>query len=212
MCGELLNDDDELCDSCVKGLVPIDEPHCVVCGLKPIQCCCESFEAVFDRRRAPFVYTGPIKTGIIRMKFHNKPFVSRYLARKMAECVLAEYGEYRIDLVVCVPMRHIDIVKRGYNQSALLASQLAELLGLECDTAAIKKIKATKKQHELDAAERSVNLKNSFAASSRSAVAGKAVLLCDDVVTTGSTLNECARILLDAGASHVLCICAAATC
>lgn len=212
LCGKLLDESGEICSLCEKEIIRIEEPHCVVCGLKSNCCKCESFDTIFDRRRAPFVYAGPIREGIHRMKFQNKPFISRYFAGEMAEYVRKEYSEFRIDLVVCVPMTYIDTVKRGYNQAALLASQIADQLGFDCDTTALKKVRATKKQHELDAAERAHNLKDVFAASSHADIAGKTILLCDDVATTGHTLNECARALLDAGAKQVLCISVAAVC
>lgn len=212
LCGKLSDDDAEICPDCAKRIVRIDEPHCVVCGL-PSNCCrCEDFDTAYDRRRAPFVYSGPIKSAIHRMKFSNKSHVAKHLGRIMAEYVSREYNEFRIDAVVCVPMRRIDIAKRGYNQASLLADAVAAHLGLEHRRDAIVKIRRTKKQHKLNIIERAFNVKDAFFVPRKAGMAGMTVLLCDDVVTTGHTLNECAKALLDAGTKHVLCIAAAAVC
>ena len=101
--------------------------------------------------------------------------------------------------------------ERGYNQSVLLAEELAKKSGIPTYAGVLAKKKDTKKQHDLGQKERQENLQGAFQVVDQKMVAGKTVLLCDDVYTTGATFHECARTLLADGARKVFCIAVATT-
>lgn len=159
---------------------------------------------------ACFRYEEPVRGMILRMKYEEEPRLSQPLGEELAQkadaCGLA--GQY--DAIVPVPMTTKAQKKRGYNQCALMARQLAVHLSLPWVEDALHKIRQTERQMALDRAGRLQNVRDAFAAG-RHHVAGKRVLLVDDVFTTGSTANECAKALLAAGAEACGVLCVAAS-
>ena len=109
------------------------------------------------------------------------------------------------DFVTSVPATPASVKKRGFDQSALLARGVAKELGLVYDCNVIKKIYETKSQHFLSNLLRRGNLTGAFDIVDKSKVKGRTVLLCDDVSTTGETLDECAKMLYLAGAEKIYC-------
>ena len=108
-----------------------------------------------------------------------------------------------IDIITYVPMRRKDKLKRGYNQTAIIARELAQLAEIPC-TALLKKVRDTSQQKTLGAVDRRKNVKDAFVHKSRHNIQGKTVLIIDDVCTTGSTLSEAAAKLKGAGAEKVI--------
>ena len=104
-----------------------------------------------------------------------------------------------------------DIRKRGYSQSELVARFIGKELGIPVQKNLLIKIHQTEKQHLLNAEERKMNLKNAFTVKSPEMLKGKSILLCDDVMTTGSTLQEAAKTLRDVGISDISATVIAAT-
>lgn len=103
----------------------------------------------------------------------------------------------KIDYIVSVPMHLSKLRKRGYNQSFLLANDLAKITGIDFIKDLLIKVKNTKRQVGLNISKRKTNLKDSFSVKDKykDIIRGKNILIIDDVFTTGSTINECARIL-----------------
>ena len=129
----------------------------------------------------------------------------------MAECVAFEFGDVKFDVITCVPQTKKKRRKRGYNQSALLAKQISHELSVPFNELLLFKTRETADQHDLRGKDRLKNLKNAFAAENEDAVKDKTILLCDDIKTTGATLNECRKTLLKAGAKAVCCATIAVT-
>ncbi len=152
---------------------------------------------------APFSYEGRAEQAIWRLKFYGVPAAARHLAPYLAEA-LPDSAAF--DLIVPIPMTRRREKQRGYNQAALLARFLAEELHIPARPL-LKKCRETAQQHTLNARERRTNLSGAYRLPDPAAVRGKRILLCDDVVTTGSTLREAAGVLYGAGAESV---CAAA--
>ena len=108
-----------------------------------------------------------------------------------------------IDIITYIPMGKKDMNRRGYNQTKLIAKELTGITGVK-NVSLLKKVRETKEQKTLGAADRRKNLNNAFEFKFREDIKGKTVLIIDDVCTTGSTLSEAARILKKAGAGKVI--------
>ena len=108
-----------------------------------------------------------------------------------------------VDVIVPIPLHYTRLIKRRYNQSALLAGELGRLCGVPVDVRAVVRHCKTKPQVEFSGHERVKNVKNAFSVKYPAVLKGRRVLLLDDVMTTGSTLRECAKAILKAGAVSV---------
>lgn len=210
LCGTILSPNQRVCSSCADGIEFITPPICRRCGRPAFDCVCGEESYAFSRCCSPFVYTKAIRRGMHRFKFHNAPAAADYFARFMAATVRREYADIHIDMVTCVPMHKDDFTRRGYNQAALLARETGRLLELPVYNSLLRKPVSNGVQHSLTRAERERNVSGVFAVAQPDYLSGRTVLLCDDVITTGCTLNECARLLREAGARTVLCVTAAA--
>jgi len=136
--------------------------------------------------------------GIIRnLKYRNK----RSLARRLGEWMAGSLpGGEGFDAVIPVPLHSARKRERGYNQSELLAREVAARLGIPVLTRALKRVRNTRSQTGLKREERLLNVQGAFRVKDKPAVSGKAVLLVDDVTTTGATLEACGEALILAGA------------
>lgn len=210
-CGEVLPAGETLCEACEKRIVRIEAPVCLLCGYSLQDCGRKHPKTAYQEITAPFYYEEAVREGIHRFKFRDRPQSAIFFAREMAKSVRENMPGISFDLIVCVPMLPAKEKERGYNQSALLARELSTLLGVPADCHALCKSIDTPAQHELKGAGRKGNVFGVFEVPCPEAVEGKTVLLCDDVKTTGATLDECAKMLKFAGAKDVYCACIAVT-
>lgn len=186
------------CDECEKSLL-FTSLHSVCTRCGKAECVCGR-EPFLDRIYVPFFYYEKIKNAIKGIKFHNKRGYARPLAKILSAFILKADPNATFDLIIPVPMTKKDVRKRGYNQSALIAKFLAKNLLVEVDNKSLIKTRQTKKQHELENSKnRKTNLKDAFSVINPDKLKGKTVLLCDDVITTGSTLKEISSVLKKAG-------------
>ena len=152
---------------------------------------------------SPLYYEDLVRQSIHRYKFSSCSGYSRLYGMLMAQAVRDTWPELTFDAVTWVPLSPRRKRKRGYDQAMLLAQAVCEHLGGTA-TPLLQKVKDTPAQSlQADHRARRVNALNAYALLPHAQVAGKTILLCDDVVTTGSTLSECARILRTAGAEKV---------
>ena len=187
-----------LCDKCKLSL---NENYCKRCGRHKVgvnEYCgeCSDMTLYFDEARSAVTYDETAKSIIWRLKYGS----AKYLARKMAEYMLDTLmtTDWSFDCFTFVPIHRKRQKKRGYNQAELLARALSDITTTPY-LSLLQKTKETKNQAKLNRDERLNNLKGSFEAQSSPAH----VVLIDDVMTTGSTVNECARMLKSAGAKVV---------
>lgn len=152
---------------------------------------------------APFVYQGGVRRTLHAFKFEGERSWANALGQLMAAAVPAVL---RFDAVAFVPMMPDKQAERGYNQSELLARAIGRSLNCPC-VSLLQKVHSTATQHELTREERLKNPAGAYRADRRAD--GKAILLIDDIVTTGSTLCECAKELYRNGAKSVVGLCAA---
>ena len=159
---------------------------------------------IFDFCISPLYYTGVVRRSILRYKFKGASHYADVYAKLLAECIHL-CPDFYYDFISWVPLSSKRKRSRGYDQAMLLAMATA----LELDDIAVEtliKPHDVKAQSELgDKTERSANISGAYCVSDPDIINGKRILLIDDVVTTSSTLEECARVLLAAGAAGVLC-------
>jgi ComF family protein len=125
------------------------------------------------------------------------------MGKMMAEVVKKEPRFWPIDMIVPVPSTQASIKQRGFNQTEVLGSQISKELKVKMYPDLLVRVKETPSQRECTREEREKNLLQAFAVNKVDCIEGKNILLVDDVFTTGSTSRECARTLLDHGASTV---------
>ena len=191
-CSRVLDKTDEgWCDNCTEAL-----PYADNNGRQDGE--------IFDFCVSPLYYTGLVRRSILRYKFRGASHYAAVYGKFLAESI-QESPDIKYDVISWVPLSDNRERSRGYDQAMLLALATA----LELDDVAVETLK---KPHDVqaqsdlgDKAERSANISGAFEASDPEIIVGKRVLLIDDVVTTCSTLDECARVLLNAGASGVMC-------
>ena len=201
-----------LCRECAAAIKPVGPLYCLRCG-KPLsdggahcyQCRgskAEHFKCKIIRSAMVF---GPQARGVIHaFKYADQPYLSSYLAGWMNK----EWDKYpdlkEAQLILPVPLYKKKQRQRGYNQSELLARELAKLRNLPLDTASLIRSRNTPSQTKLGREGRLQNMSGAFSCVSPAAVKGKIVLLIDDVATTGASLEGCAEALKAAGAKKVI--------
>jgi len=146
-------------------------------------------------------YNSVVSTLITELKYGDKPGLAGVLALFMNSALAG--GVSRDTVVIPVPIRHSRRRERGYNQSELLAECMARARGLSLESGLLLKTRNTRSQTSLEREERMRSTVGSFGVRRGGRLSGRRVLLVDDVVTTGSTLRECARAVLKAGAREV---------
>ncbi len=189
-CGKLVEPEELACEKC---LVAVRKKHLAIqSGAGGFRCL------------SSFVYDGKIRKIILRIKYYERTQFIAQLAAFLAEDIRAVYGGDSFDLITGVPMYPNDQLEREYNQSELLAMRLSELLSMPHCTI-LKKVKKTKKQHSLNYADRKTNLSGAFRLCEDADIRGKRILLVDDIVTSGNTLDYCCRALKRGKPSLICC-------
>ena len=203
---------DPLCGGCWRAIRRLGPRVCECCGLPlptfepapvPAGLCggCRPERPAWDWARAAAEYEGVARDALHAFKFHGK----RALARPLAALLLEAWGPWLatagVDALVPVPLGRVRERERGFNQAALVAERLGDALRVPLRPRWLARARATQPQTDLGAAERRANVRGAFAADT--GVDGRHVALVDDVLTTGATAAECARMLKAAGARRV---------
>ena len=197
-----------LCEPCLETISRLEEGFCDVCGSpldgKDCEVCWDS-RIYFDFSRSVFRFDGAIRQMIHELKYNGLLAPVEWLAEHTAN-YLAQNSMYKdIDVITAVPLHTVRKRERGFNQSELIARAIARRLGISyCEP--IKRRHYTESQTHLDKAERMHNLKDAFILKPQAKITGKHILLLDDVFTTGSTVNEIARVLHTAQPAQVAVI------
>ena len=210
-CGKTIETEKDFCQHCsdlIKDAV-VGNLVCKNCGKPKNSCICKQRTFAFDKITSPFIYDGVIKNSILRLKTQNDSQPLNFLTSQMTDDIRKNLNT-SFDFVTCVPMTQKETTRRTENQSELLAKRVAKNLSLPFYKDALKKVFDTKPQHSLPMFMRNGNSFGVFDAD-KYLVNGKDVLLIDDIITTGNTLNECAKMLKLAGAKSVKCAAVATT-
>lgn len=191
LCHRLLESSDSaVCGACGQELPEYDGP------LRKVP--------YYEKVVAPFFYEEPVRGAVLRFKFHGMQTYAGQFAAWMAVWI-RDYLSGTFDVISWVPCSRRRRWTRGFDQSELLAMELAKLLDVPvCCT--LKKVKHNPKQSTLtDAARRRANVLGVYRAVQAEQWIGKRVLIVDDVLTTGSTLSECGKVLRMAGSGDLVC-------
>lgn len=205
-----------LCWNCLAALPIIRPPFCRICG-DPIDGVADGDFACpacirrpphFDLARSAARYRGGSRDILQDFKYHGAVWLARDLNALLLACFRTHFSELAIDAIGWVPLYPARERERSYNQSRLLAWELAASLRLPELPPVLRRVRPTPTQTHLTVSERTANVRGAFAIKNPSAVSGVRLLLIDDVMTTGATVNECARVLKAAGADkvHVLTV------
>jgi len=200
-----------LCAQCWHGVHFIDQPFCDSCGLpfdfeieggEPLLCgACLDHPPAFDGARSAFVYNDASRDMILRFKhgdaLHAVPIFSKWIGRAGRE-ILSE-----ADLIIPVPLHRWRLLKRRYNQAALLAKAVGHLVDVPVEVDGLTRLKATESQGHLNREQRRKNVVGVFSIKPKLNIQGKKIVLMDDVMTSGATVGECARLLKKEGAVTV---------
>lgn len=205
-CGKPIAPERHSCRACEAELPRITGDICLRCGRESEFCACRGAAAYYDSLAAPFYYEGCVRRGIHAYKFRRNPRSAEAFGAEMARAVRSRYPAVEFDIIVSVPMTKRSLRDRGYDQCALLAQRLSDELGVPYSPNAIVKLYETEKQHGLSYYLRKGNLTGVFDIPQPELVKDKCVLLCDDISTSGETMNECAKMLWLCGAREIRCI------
>ncbi|MBR4282123.1 MAG: ComF family protein [Clostridia bacterium] len=208
-CGIIIENHKKLCGECEKTIIE-NISGCEKCGQPISACVCKRERFEFDGIIAPYLYEGPVKSGIRRMKKDIGGDTAEYFADILTEWIKLKGLNTKIDLIVCVPLTKEREREKGYNQSGLLAKRLSKNSDIPYNKYAMTKLYSNKEQHYCSAIDRVGNVFGIYEAD-EDICCDKNILLVDDVTTGGSTLNECAKMLKIAGANKVYCAVAAIT-
>lgn len=211
LCGKVVAPDMPVCGNCESDLEYVKGSLCPHCGREKKYCSCSFHRRFFEAQTAPFYYSGAAKRSIHALKFNGRTQNADGLARFMAQSVKENFEGAKFDFVCCVPLSEASYKKRGYNQSALLAKRIAKELGVPFEEKLLSRPFQGKEQKTLGGVERFGGVIGVFDCAENKIIDNAAVLLCDDIATTGATLNECAKLLLLRGADKVCCVSAAIT-
>lgn len=205
-CGTIVGEVDSFCVDCWKAIEWLGTGGCSVCGL-PLQAtdaeicgACLAKPPRLGRMRAAVAYGDISRAIAIRLKHGRKVALARTMARYMAPLVAERSGD---TLLVPVPLHRRRLWRRGFNQSAIVARELSRRLHLPFAVDALKRVKPTPPLKGLNMFQRRRTVSGAFRANPKARLRGRTIILVDDVLTTGSTADACARALKRAGAARV---------
>ena len=207
LCGREIFSGEHFCEDCENQLPKNDQIICNHCGRKVLNAeeycnSCKGRETHFEKARSVFDYKEPIKGLIYQLKYNGKRYLAQIFASRMAMLYITNY--YNCDFAVSVPMSEQRLKVRKYNQAHLLAECLCEKIGIPFEDDLILKIVETERQTGLSASVRKQNLKGTFKITDKKRVKDKRILLVDDVMTTGATVECISELLIKGGAKEVL--------
>ncbi len=197
--------------NCLQKIALITPPLCLKCG-RPQRL--EVFNAkycqqclvtgyYFSQARAVGLYEGLLREILAELKYRYRPELGQVLGKLLIEWVKLHREYHDPNLIIPVPINTQKLNQRGYNQAELLANPLQKYLGIRLGNDIMVREKLTESQNALSKVERFLNVKGAFRVINTKSVTGARILLIDDILTTGATASEAARVLLRAGALDV---------
>lgn len=206
---------DHLCECCFRSIKRNLPPYCGQCGRSlanladSVKICRECREKTFyyDMARSCYLYDGLARQLIHLLKYSGKLSLEHIFCSSMNRFLRDNPAVTAgVDAVIAVPLHHARFREREFNQAALLANAICAEFGFVNLSGCLERAVATRQQSELDRDQRQKNVEGAFRVTRHSRLHGSNLLLVDDLITTGSTLNECAKALKAAGALKINCV------
>ena len=214
MCNAIVHDHKNLpfCESCNSQIKTIIPPLCPACGspfpgtddVNHLCGDCLLSPKAFSRARAFGYYDTVLLKAIHAFKYQGETTLGRHLGRLMAGYDYLDFPAASASVVMPVPLHRRRLRERTFNQALILARSLAKRYAIPLDFTSLRRHIYTTPQISLGKAERQANVRGAFRVVKPEKVKGAKVLLVDDVYTTGNTLHECARVLIENGAADVM--------
>lgn len=206
-CGKEIFTNEYFCKECEESIKYNDKIICNHCGRRTFnseEYCfsCSGRETYFEKARSVYIYVSPISGLIGRLKYNNKKYLAKIFAKEMYLLYLQNF--FNCDIVTFTPMTEERKSERGYNQAEVLAEEFCKFIELPICRDVLVKTKETPRQVTVSSAkERRENLKGSFKLQNKNLIKDKKVLLIDDVMTTGATVEILCSLLKKGGAKSV---------
>lgn len=205
-CGEIIAEGINLCKNCNKNIERLNiDDICLDCGLEKAYCECKYSIYRFGSLVSAFKNCGLARKAYYSYKFAKKEHYADFFADEIYSAVNECYNNINFDLICAVP----PFKKRSYDHSGYIAKKISHRLNIPFLNDLLICVKKSKRQHKSSIKERLSNVDNKYTVNCR--VDGMNILLIDDIKTTGATMDECAKVLLFAGAKNVYCACALVT-
>ena len=202
-----------VCDDCLTGFRRIEPPLCQICGRpfvsqlagpNPLCRLCRNNFFAFDLARSYAIYDSHLVDAIMLLKYEEVASLGDWFADRLIETLAKMLADQKPDVIIPAPLFRDRLRERGYNQAELIARPLAKRLKIKLLPNALLRVKPRPPQLLLSRAERWKIVRGAYATNPALRVDKSRVLLLDDVMTTGATLDSCARALKKAGAAAVL--------
>lgn len=203
------------CCSCKTKLSVNQDTMCVDCLSKIQRSTSTRLQREFERKflsnkiisefYSPFVFEKDkeLQHAIHALKYDKKFPVGIFLGKVLAAEIKSSKTNWKFDLIIPIPLHQLKKAERGYNQAYYIAKGVGKIFKVKVSDRSVKRIKYTESQTTMNLNEREENISGAFKVKWNTQVRGKNILLLDDVITTGATISECGKILLEAGASKV---------
>lgn len=203
------------CCSCKTKLSVNQDTMCVDCLSKIQRSNSSRLKREFERKfmnnkiisefYSPFVFEKDkeLQHAIHTLKYDKKFPVGIFLGKVLAAEIKSSKTNWKFDLIIPIPLHQLKKAERGYNQAYYIAKGVGKIFKVKVSDRSVKRIKYTESQTTMNLNEREENISGAFKVKWNTQVRGKNILLLDDVITTGATISECGKILLEAGASKV---------
>lgn len=202
------------CKKCKPDLEMVSDNHCQKCGkelkvtdVEEEYCAdCQRRKRYFQQGKAAFIYSGVMKKAMYRFKYSNRRCYGRIFAEMAVKSYDSWSGLKDIDGIVPVPMYNKKKRMRGYNQAEVIAEELGKMIHMPVYKNYVIRNRLTLPQKNLDDVQRRANLKNAFIIR-KNGVKLRKILLVDDIFTTGSTMDEIAKVCRENGVLKIYCLC-----
>ncbi len=198
------------CEKCEKDFVYPTGERCEVCFNKKEFCSCAKRPKFYFRSLSPFIYQNSAKNALLTLKTMKHKRLAKFFAEKIVADFDKKYGDVKIDAVIPVPLFKERKKQRGFNQSELIAAEIAKIKGVALNLDCLTQTEKSRSQHNLNFKQRFQNVSGIYKAKNIP-IECQTVMLVDDIMTSGATMNECAKMLRLEGVLKIYCVSAAKT-